>query len=151
MHSRPFYSLRRSAMRQLLVATFFLLAVPAIAQIDPKIHKLCIEAKDYPGCVKAQNLGSNPDSRVITQQGAAIAEGNSCPVGMAYINGGTCQQVECSRSSGHGHDYPLGGKDWACPWGYELRLGDSTARAFLDPKCPSIEFIPGWRNTCNQK
>ena len=138
-------------MRQLLISTAaLLLAFPAIAQVDPKIHKLCIEAKDYPGCVKAQTSDKTPE-RVITQEGASLVEGNSCPVGMAYIGGGNCQQVECLSSSGHGHDYPLGGKDWSCPWGYEMRFGSATARAFMDPACPSITFSPGWRNTCNQQ
>ena len=46
-------------------------AIPALAEVDPKIHKLCIDAKDYAGCVKAQsgmasgntNLSSNAKSR----------------------------------------------------------------------------------------
>jgi len=138
-------------MRQLLIAVAVLMACPAMAEVDPKIHRLCIEAKDYTGCVRAQSINSKADMRVIIQEGAAIVEGNSCPVGMAYIGGGTCQQVECLSSSGHGHDHPLGGKDWSCPWGYEMRFGPATARAFLDAGCPTITFIPGWRNTCNQK
>ena len=28
-------------------------AIPALAEVDPKIHKLCIEAKDYSGCIKS--------------------------------------------------------------------------------------------------
>ena len=28
-------------------------AILALAEVDPKIHKLCVEAKDYVGCVKA--------------------------------------------------------------------------------------------------
>ena len=28
-------------------------AIPAIAEVDAKTHKLCLEAKDYLGCVKA--------------------------------------------------------------------------------------------------
>jgi hypothetical protein len=40
-------------VRLLLLAGAFFLATPAIAQVDPKIHKQCIEAKDYAGCVKA--------------------------------------------------------------------------------------------------
>jgi len=42
-----------SDVRQLLWAFTVLLALPAIAQVDPKIHKQCIDAKDYAGCVKA--------------------------------------------------------------------------------------------------
>ena len=47
-------SIRYFVMRKLLIpAAACLLAFPAIAQIDPKIHKLCSEAKDYAGCAKA--------------------------------------------------------------------------------------------------
>lgn len=31
-----------------------LLAVPALAQVDPKSHRMCIDAKDYTGCIKEQ-------------------------------------------------------------------------------------------------
>ena len=27
-------------------------AIPAVAEVDIKTHKLCIEARDYEGCVK---------------------------------------------------------------------------------------------------
>lgn len=135
--------------RQLIAVV--LLTSPALAQVDPKIHSLCIDAKDYAGCVKVQTSGGSPDSRVITQQGAPIVEGNSCPEGMAYIGGGTCQQVECGNNGGYGHNPLLGGKDWSCRGGNELMLGGSTARAYFDPKCPSITLIPGWKNTCNQQ
>ena len=37
-----------------------LLAGPVMAQVDPKIHKLCIEAKDYAGCEKTMRETSNP-------------------------------------------------------------------------------------------
>ena len=30
-------------------------AIPALAEVDPKIHKLCIEAKDYSGCAKTMS------------------------------------------------------------------------------------------------
>ena len=29
-------------------------AIPAVAEVDPKIHKLCLDAKDYSGCVQTQ-------------------------------------------------------------------------------------------------
>ena len=28
-------------------------ALPALAEVDPKIHKLCTQAKDYSGCIKS--------------------------------------------------------------------------------------------------
>ena len=44
-------------------AVFVLAAYPAAAQtnVDPAIHNLCIEAKDYAGCVKAM-AGEMPAS-----------------------------------------------------------------------------------------
>jgi len=39
-------------------ATIGIGAIPALAEVDPKIHKLCIEAKDYAGCVKSMNSQS---------------------------------------------------------------------------------------------
>lgn len=37
-------------------------AIPAFAEVDSKIHKLCIEAKDYEGCVQAQSSGTTASS-----------------------------------------------------------------------------------------
>ena len=34
-------------------------AIPAVAEVDAKTHKLCLAAKDYLGCVKAQNQTSS--------------------------------------------------------------------------------------------
>ena len=68
-------------------------AIPAIAEVDPKIHKLCIEAKDYAGCVRAMKGETMPTSRVINSQGADMAEGNQCPQGYAYLGGGNCREV----------------------------------------------------------
>jgi len=46
-----------SPMRRFLIAAVAILFgshnLPLLAQVDPKIHKQCIEAKDYAGCVKA--------------------------------------------------------------------------------------------------
>lgn len=46
-------------MRKHLIHTAaFLLALPTMAQVEPKIHKLCSEAKDYAGCIKTINAAS---------------------------------------------------------------------------------------------
>ena len=34
-------------------------AIPAVAEVDSKIHALCLDAKDYSGCVKTQTSLSN--------------------------------------------------------------------------------------------
>ena len=88
-------------------------------EVDPEIHKLCIEAKDYAGCVRA--MKGDTSTRVINSQGADIAEGNQCPSGWAYVGGGNCQQVTCDydRVNGlglsEGHDQRVAGKaNWKC-------------------------------------
>ena len=40
-------------MKILLAPLLLAVSLPAFAEVDPKIHKLCIEAKDYLGCIKA--------------------------------------------------------------------------------------------------
>jgi len=44
------------------IATAAIGVAPAFANVDPKIHKLCVEAKDYLGCVKAMNGVSAHDT-----------------------------------------------------------------------------------------
>jgi len=41
-------------MKRLLLLLPLLLAAPVSAQVDPEIHKLCSNAKDYAGCVQTQ-------------------------------------------------------------------------------------------------
>ena len=48
---------RLQHMKRLLVisiapASIAIGAIPALAEVDPKIHKLCLDAKDYSGCVR---------------------------------------------------------------------------------------------------
>lgn len=40
-------------MKILLAPLFLAVSLPAFAEVDSKIHNLCIEAKDYSGCVKS--------------------------------------------------------------------------------------------------
>ena len=52
-------------MKKLLTFTLSIstiAAVPVAAEVDPKIHKLCIEAKDYSGCVKSQGVIMGSDT-----------------------------------------------------------------------------------------
>ena len=137
-------------------------SLPALAgAVDPEIHKLCIEAKDYPGCVRAMKGDTSPalsGTRVINQQGADIVEGNQCQPGSAYVGGGNCKTVKCDYYSGSGHDQLVAGlktrdgKDrWGCPrWGMtagNMRLTDSS-RAYHNPKCPAGEPRIGYGSTC---
>ena len=149
-------------MKRLLLAALpaLLISTPAFAEVDPKTHKLCIEAKDYAGCVRAMKGDSG--TRVINSQGADIAEGNKCTAGYAYIGGGNCQDVTCQYpSTPSGHDKLIAGlkdkdgKDvWKCKydvWVYgagNLRLSGAVTRATKDPNCPDGEPKLGFNNTC---
>lgn len=145
-------------MRVLAAATtcVFTLGWPVLAQnVDPKIHRLCIEAKDYAGCVRAMNGESVAPARQVNSQGADIAEGNQCPAGFAYIGGGNCQQVYCEYpSSDLGHDPIVAGKPgWGCKYNWlrgagEMRLG-AVGRATQNPSCPPGEPPIGYNSTCD--
>jgi hypothetical protein len=149
-----------TCMRHLQLATAFsiLLAAPVMAQVDPKIHKLCIEAKDYAGCVKTMTGEATSPQRTIIQQGADIAEGNQCPVGWAYVGGGNCSEVQCLYprrlgGGGRGHDPRVAGKGWKCggmglfSWAGVLRL-EGLSRATVNPSCPEGEPPLGNNSTC---
>jgi len=154
------------AMHKLLITAFSLALLPApvIAQVDQKIHKLCIEAKDYEGCIRAMKGTKEPVSRQITSQGADIAEGNQCTAGFAYIGGGNCQDVSCEyNSSGFnalGHDGLIAGKKdnagndvWECMFSFwqgtgVLRLTSGITRTSNNKDCPPGEPQLGYSNTC---
>ena len=140
-------------------------AVVAQGQVPAEIHKACIEARDYNGCVQAM-LGTGPISgdpyhRTVdqTNRPGLLAEmGNQCPAGYAYAGGGRCRQVVCrpmgifgkneSQLAGKGHsckgknrEYDLGGRG-------SLRWGDNYTNASINPSCPLIEMHMGDPNTC---
>ena len=137
-------------------------SIPALAEVDPKIHKLCIEAKDYAGCVRAMKGDtSSSTSRTITSQGADIAEGNQCTAGYAYIGGGNCQDVSCRYpATDLGHDQLIAGKIdkdgndvWGCKYNWiygagELRLTGAVTRTTNNPDCPEGEPELGFNSTC---
>lgn len=146
---------------------FILVAYPVSAQVqvDPVIHKLCVEAKDYAGCVRAMKGDTAPTgARVINSQGADIAEGNQCTAGYAYIGGGNCQDVRCEyNSSGFnalGHDSLVAGKKdsngkdvWGCKYSFwqgagVLRLTGGVTRTSNNPACPAGEPQLGFNSTC---
>ena len=152
-------------MRQLQVIVT-LLSVASISpvlaqvstQVDPRIHKLCLEAKDYAGCVRAMNGDTSSTTRQINSQGADIAEGNQCPSGWAYVGGGNCMEVKCIYpkylgQGERGHDQRIAGKNWSCggvgwfTWPGVLRL-EGNARASINPDCPKGEPEIGYNSTC---
>ena len=134
-----------------------MLALPAVAIIDPKVAEFCLKAHDFQGCVKSMSgdsSGSTTTIRQIQQKGADIAEGNQCPSGFAYIGGGNCRNVICSAGTGRGHDYRLAGKGWECKktlgiFGEELELDGEIVRASFNKSCPDGEPGIGFNSTCH--
>lgn len=135
----------------------------AAPKVDPSIHKLCVEAKDYLGCVRAMSGDTTSNSnRSITSQGSDITEGNQCPNGFAYIGGGNCQDVKCEYrgATALGHDQLIAGlkdnegKDvWGCKHSFwhgsgVLRLSGVIVRTTINPLCPKGEPRPGFNSTC---
>ena len=70
-----------------------LIVVPVNAQINTTVHNLCVNVKDYSGCVRSNTSGV--PSRIVVDQGISTNEGNSCPHGFAYRGGGNCTEVTC--------------------------------------------------------
>ncbi len=145
-----------------IAGSFFAIANANAVEVDPKIHNLCIEAKDYAGCVRAMKGDTSPGTiRTINSQGADIAEGNKCPAGMAYIGGGNCQMVRCFYpATDLGHDQLIAGKKdrsgkdvWGCKYNWlrgagEMRLVGVATRTSNDTNCPSGEPKLGFNSTC---
>ena len=72
-------------MKLLLLLPLLLgLSSPVQARVDPEVHKLCKDVKDYLGCVKAQS-GIFGVQEIITNPGTATSRGNECPLGYAYV------------------------------------------------------------------
>ena len=141
-------------------ATSFVSPVGA-AEVDPSVHKLCVEAKDYAGCVRAMNGDTTTTTiREIRSQGADIAEGNQCPSGFAYVGGGNCKEVVCVYNKSGlgfdtGHDQRVAGKaDWGCKGSFWYGAGvmqlEGNARASINPKCPPGEPEIGYNSTCQK-
>lgn len=143
-------------------AAFILLSLSSLgwqtnlyAQVPKDIHTLCLPAKDYAGCVKAQQGIPNEPARADMDQGAGLPSGNACPSGYAYVGMGNCQFVTCIYpSTDLGNDQIVAGKSkWKCKYHWfhgagELRLGSATLRAGNNPECPPGEPQIGWNNTC---
>ena len=139
-------------MKRLLLPLLAALTLPVQAGVDPEVHKLCKDVKDYLGCVKAQSGNALAPSRIITQQGGSVIEGNSCPVDYAYSGGGYCTNVVEKRIFAPQRDLQKYG--WECEKTLGLcnmghvDWGRIVERAFIDPKCPLVEPGIGAPNSC---
>ena len=86
-------------IRIVLAPILLAVSLPAFAEVDPKIHKLCIEAKDYSGCVRSMKGETSTETTVnqIQRQGANLTEGNMCPKAHLSSGGRYCQRVVCVK------------------------------------------------------
>ncbi|WP_186516497.1 hypothetical protein [Synechococcus sp. PROS-9-1] len=136
----------------LLALPALLASTPAFAEVEPKIHKLCIEAKDYAGCVRAMK------GEIVPSKETSV--GNKCQSQFAYIGNGNCQRVGCKYgwwAFGRGNNNAIvaGKSDWKC--NSELRSGlylsgslilEEVAPVGFDDGCPAVEPEVGWNNSC---
>ena len=118
----------------------------AYAGVDPEVHKLCKEAKDYLGCVKAMNNEpiNTPDLRLI--QGGIELSGNKCPNGYAYSGAGYCKEVKCKDKFTAHKDFK--DKGWTCNAWLKPHWGENTVKAVIDKSCPDKEPIIGTISSC---
>lgn len=139
-------------MKKYLLPLLTSIMLPLQAEVDPKIHKMCLEAKDYLGCVKAMAGDKNPPEKNITVDLDKIrTTGNSCPDGFAYKGAGYCQEIKCF--AGGKHDPRLAGKGHKCLGRpmigrYTMHFMGSTLRASTTENCPSFEPEIGRSNSC---
>jgi hypothetical protein len=156
-------------MKRLLLPLIAALALPTAvsAEVDPKVHKLCLPAADYQGCIKAQTTKPTdiPSIRVI--QGKTELTGNSCPTGYAYAGAGKCRDIEVYE--GGTWTMPALSTRWAAGsraidsialWRSGLvekprdhvfhKFGTST-NAVYDPKCPDSEPIIYTTSSCAER
>lgn len=146
----------------LLALPALLISTPALAEVDPKFHKLCIEAKDYAGCIRAMKGDTSPSTTttIIERKGADLADGNQCPADFAYIGGGNCMGVICyyDGPSSHGHDPRVAGIPVWKPCKYQFWSGagvgvlrlEGDKRASINPNCPPGEPQIGYNSTCQK-
>ena len=142
-------------MRRLLILAAIALATSSCARnptqgsVDAKTHKMCLQAKDYMGCVNA-HVGRSNSLEVFNNPGTASSRGNSCPYGYAFIGQGYCTEVICKMG---GRNNPLlAGKKWKCtPKPGETRANlepGPKVRAGNNNQCPSGDPQIGWSSTC---
>ena len=84
-------------MKGFLILNLLVGLIPvAQAEVDPKIHNMCLQAQDYLGCVKAQTTKPTEIQNLRLIQGKTELTGNSCPQGYGYSGAGYCTNVICA-------------------------------------------------------
>ncbi len=139
-------------MRRLLFLPLVLgLSSPVQAAVDPEVHKMCLAATDYAGCVRLQS-GQSSQDRLTIDQGVSLSEGNACPNGHAYVGSGYCREVVCQWAGYTQATQLLGKKKWRCQrslrGGHNLQV-DKQVRIGINPNCPKGEPKIGWQSTCD--
>ncbi len=120
------------------------------AAVDPEIHKLCLKASDYKGCVEAQSgeVKSKPNSLIA----------NSCPPSFAYNGAGYCRKFVCTD---WGKEVAILKRKHVCKRPFlgigrtrvvwvNFGLDKKIAPAFHNPLCPNRETGLGWGSTCDE-
>ena len=132
--------------RLVLAPLIFVLASPSQADVDSKVHKMCLQAKDYLGCVKAQTTKATdiPNLRVI--QGQTELTGNACPRTYGYSGAGYCTIVICQDRWKVEPD--LKDKFWTGCGLFKPSWGRQVVKAVVDEKCPANEPIIGTQSSC---
>ena len=143
-------------MKRLLLSLIAAIALPTAvnANVDPEIHKLCIPAADYFGCVKAMTNKSTDMPTMKMIDGGIELTGNSCPEGFAYAGSGICRNFPvgygcCLEVDGFGL-WAAGLVDRPNWIGWE-GFGKETVRAVMDSKCPKVEPYLYTRSSCQSK
>ena len=150
-------------MKRLLFSLLVAIAIPnsVNAELDPEVHKLCLQATDYVGCLKAQTKNKKITAGEISESGESLIV-NSCPEGNAYVGNGLCRKVECEYPMNYfklskGHDLIVAGKsDWSCKDKFIrgvglLTLGSEFTKATVNDLCPNSEPEIGWKSSCEKK
>ena len=145
-------------MKRLLLPLLAAIALPTAvnANVDPEVHKLCLPAADYLGCVKAMTTkpADIPSLRLI--EGATELTGNSCPTGYAYAGAGQCRLVEWNIRNYVGVDHlGLASAGWIEVKGlfgelWAFKFTDSI-KAVVDPSCPNKEPFKYTRSSCEER
>ena len=115
---------------------------------------MCVQAKDYIGCVKAQTTKSSEIPTVRVIEGKTEISGNSCPNGFRYANAGICREVV--RNNLHTIFTPDAIGLWRANWGPRPKgsffyvLGGEITKSVYDPKCPDREPIIYTQSSCQE-
>ena len=102
-----------SSINRFLLLLFLFSAVPAEARIDSETHQLCLEARDYEGCVRSNSSSSTSSEYIgigltlyIDQEAAKLMISSvipGSPAELAGLNAGDIiEKIDGSKTQGIG-------------------------------------------------